>query len=324
VSYSLEDGPERGISIVIPAHDEAHVLPRSLTAALAQDFVGPIDIVVVANGCRDATAEVARSFIAEARDRNRSLRVYELAVAGKPHALNTGDAVKQFGTTMYLDADVVLSPGAVTAVHRQLHSAGTPYASPQLRIAASDSALTRAYGRVWSQVPYVRKRVRGVGCFAVRADGRARWGAYPHLLADDRFARLHFDADEQGVVDDATYTWPLPEGLRELVRVRARWLLGNQQLRKARPDLVRGDVRRYQGLAGFVARNPRLWSDIAAFTAVYALASVHMWTKRWRGDLTWERAERSRQVHAVSEPGDDHRREERARSGNTLATLPRM
>ena len=298
VSRSLVDH-ERGISIVIPAHDEAQVLARSLRAVLDQDFDGCVDVVVVANGCRDDTAAVARSFIGEKGEPRRSLRVYELDIAGKAAALNKGDAEKRFACTMYLDADVVLSPRAVAAVYRELHAAGAPYASPQLRIAPSDSPVTRAYGRVWSRVPYVQKRVRGVGCFAVSADGRARWDEYPNLLADDRFVRLHFEAEEQGVVEEAAYIWPLPEGLRELVRVRARWLLGNRELRRKRPDLAERDDRRYEGLALFVVRNPGSWADVAVFMAVYALAFLRMWVKQSKGDLTWDRAVRSR-VRAAS------------------------
>lgn len=295
------DSCEDVISIVIPAHDEAHVLPQALSAALDQEFDGTIDIVVVANGCHDDTAEVARSFIPEARARGRTLRVMELDAASKVEALNLGDAYKQFDTTMYLDADVVLSRNAISAVVRALVEGDAPYAAPRMRIADSRSAFTRAYGRVWSRLPYVRSRVRGVGCYAVRGDARARWGAYPELIADDRFARLHFDADELGVAEEATYTWPLPEGFRELVRVRARWLLGTHQLRSARPDLLRRDDRRLRGVATFVVRNPRLWLDVAAFLLVYAVAVPLMRLKLWRGDLTWERAERSRDLHGSTE-----------------------
>ncbi len=46
-----------GFTVVIPARDEEGRLPRALAALAAQ---GPLDAIVVANGCTDATARVAR------------------------------------------------------------------------------------------------------------------------------------------------------------------------------------------------------------------------------------------------------------------------
>jgi biofilm PGA synthesis N-glycosyltransferase PgaC len=52
------------VSIVVPAHNEAANIRRLLTALLEQQTrVGRIvEIVVVASGCTDDTAEVAREF----------------------------------------------------------------------------------------------------------------------------------------------------------------------------------------------------------------------------------------------------------------------
>jgi hypothetical protein len=86
----------------------------------------------------------------------------------------------------------------------------------------------------------------------------------------------------------------LPEGARELVQVRSRWLLGNDELLREMPDLFAGQDRRYVGLPGMVVRNPRLWPDIAVFVVVYGLALARMWHRRRRGDRTWDRAVRAR------------------------------
>jgi hypothetical protein len=155
---------------------------------------------------------------------------------------------------------------------------------------------------VWSRLPYIERRVRGVGCYAVSAAGRSRWQKYPDLMADDRFARLHFRADEQMLVQEASYTWPLPEGARELIRVRARWLLGNDELRRVRPDLSRNEDPRYEGLFGFVATHPWLWPDILVFVGVYGFAMARMASKRRKGDRTWDRAVRARRVRLGTTP----------------------
>ena len=48
-------------SVVIPAHNEQLLLPRCLTAIdrAAEQVVGPVEVIVVANRCTDATADVA-------------------------------------------------------------------------------------------------------------------------------------------------------------------------------------------------------------------------------------------------------------------------
>ena len=48
-------------SVVIAAHNEAAVLGRCLRGLLADAEPGEFDVVVVPNGCTDATAEKARA-----------------------------------------------------------------------------------------------------------------------------------------------------------------------------------------------------------------------------------------------------------------------
>jgi glycosyltransferase involved in cell wall biosynthesis len=52
------------VSIVVPAYNEAHGIKRLLPALLAQEtrFARIVEIVVVASGCTDDTAQVAREF----------------------------------------------------------------------------------------------------------------------------------------------------------------------------------------------------------------------------------------------------------------------
>ncbi|MGD9408165.1 MAG: glycosyltransferase, partial [Gammaproteobacteria bacterium] len=45
------------ISVVIPAHDEEAVIQRTLGALLRSADPGEFEVIVVCNGCSDATAE---------------------------------------------------------------------------------------------------------------------------------------------------------------------------------------------------------------------------------------------------------------------------
>ena len=81
------------MSVVIPAHDEERVLPR-LLASLADPR---LEVIVVANGCRDATADIART---------AGVRVVELAEGSKVAALDAGDEAATLFPRAYLDADI--------------------------------------------------------------------------------------------------------------------------------------------------------------------------------------------------------------------------
>jgi glycosyltransferase involved in cell wall biosynthesis len=95
-------------SIVVPAHNEERVLGRTLSALLADTSPSEFDVVVVANGCTDGTAEVARGF--------GGVRVVETDVPSKSHALRLGDETAAGFPRVYLDADVVLPAAHVRAL----------------------------------------------------------------------------------------------------------------------------------------------------------------------------------------------------------------
>src|SRR5438132_11066500 len=55
----VKQSASRMISIIIPAHNEEAYLPLTLDALKRQNYPR-FEIIVVANGCNDRTAEVAR------------------------------------------------------------------------------------------------------------------------------------------------------------------------------------------------------------------------------------------------------------------------
>ena len=65
----LPDGPEPQhwptVVAVVPARNEADLLPRTLPALLAQDYPGDLRVLVVDDASEDGTGEVARSLGAE-------------------------------------------------------------------------------------------------------------------------------------------------------------------------------------------------------------------------------------------------------------------
>ncbi|RFU13307.1 glycosyltransferase family 2 protein [Rhodobacteraceae bacterium W635] len=234
------------ISVIIPAHDEARFIGACLQALFASDALAvPVEVIVVANGCTDATAGIARSFAATARDAGWSLTVLDLPGLGKPGALNAGDRAARYPARVYLDADVVVDPGLMAGLWAHLDRAAPAFASGRVRITGK-GAVARAYARLWARLPFMVRGVPGCGVYAVNAPGRARWGDFPPVISDDTYVRLHFAPAERHLAE-AGYDWPVAEGFAALVRVRRRQDAGVVEIARAYPSLLANDDKRPLG-----------------------------------------------------------------------------
>lgn len=224
------------LSVIIPASNEAAWITPCLTALCAAHL--PVaQVVVVANGCRDATAETARATLAQHLPSGWSVEVIERAEGSKPGALNAGDAAALYPIRVYLDADVTVSPDLLPQLAAALHTDAPRYASGTPQIPRARSAITRAYARFWQRLPFNQTAAPGYGLFAVNAAGRARWGAFPALISDDTFVRLQFTPAERLQVP-APYLWPMIEGFTALTRVRRRQDAGVRELEAQFPGLM--------------------------------------------------------------------------------------
>jgi glycosyltransferase involved in cell wall biosynthesis len=106
------------ISIVIPAHNEQEMLPKTLEALRKQTY-NHFETIVVTNGCTDQTAEAVRG---------KCDQLYELEARGLGPARNLGAAKARGDLLLFLDADTLLEPSALQIVSRKFkrhHSAGT-------------------------------------------------------------------------------------------------------------------------------------------------------------------------------------------------------
>ncbi|MGP6089430.1 glycosyltransferase family 2 protein [Antarctobacter jejuensis] len=229
------------VSVILPASNEAALIGDCLKALLASDapMGWAVEIVVVANGCRDETADLAQGYAGQVKARGWTLIVLDLAEGGKPGALNAGDMAATGALRVYLDADVTVTPGLLEQIVSMLDIKEPRYVSGAVEIAA-ESAFSRAYARFWRQVPFMRDVVPGCGLFAVNAAGRARWDQFPEIISDDIFVRLQFTPQERRGVG-SSYRWPIAEGCRNLVKVRRRQNAGVAQIAARYPELAKND-----------------------------------------------------------------------------------
>jgi len=266
-------------SVVIAAHNEAAVIGKCLDALLADPPADGLDVTVVANGCTDATAAVAAT--------RPGVRVLSLPEPGKAGALNAGDEVAVGFPRLYLDADIVLTPGSLPALVTAVE-AGLLAAVPGRRLDTTGRPLpVRAYYAINRRLPAFRDALYGRGAILLSAAGRARFGRFPALHADDLFLDSLFEAGEKGEVAGATSHVATPRETADLIRRLVRVRAGNKAMRAA-GSTVRSS-RRSSWLKDVVL--PRPW--LAPAGAVYAAITL-IAERRSRTATDWGRDESSR------------------------------
>jgi len=270
--------------VVIPAHQEEAVLGRCLDALAAQVSPGDAEVVVVANGCADRTADVARAHPSRPK-------VVELVEGSKSAALNVGDAAVTTFPRLYLDADIVLGPGAVAALLDVLADGRVCAAAPTPRFeTAGRPWLVQAYYRTWQRLPFLTDEPIGNGVYALSEQGRARFTAFPPLIADDLFVLRHFALDERRAVRDVEFVVQAPRRVRALLAVRTRAYLGAAELTAWEGGQLAGEQRSRAGSVRRLVHRPADVPDVLAFSVVSVVASARA-DRRWRrGETaTWDR-----------------------------------
>jgi glycosyltransferase involved in cell wall biosynthesis len=271
------------ISVVIAAHNEAAVIGRCLDALLAGADPGQLDVTVVANGCTDDTAAVAAS--------RPGVRVIDRPEPGKVGALNAGDAVAVGFPRIYLDADIVLAPGAVRALAGALDG-GVHAAVPRRELdVAGRPLLVRAYYAINARMPVYDRALFGRGVIALSAAGRARFGEFPDVVADDLFLDSLFSPEEKRQVDSVRARIATPRRTRDLVRRLARVRSGNAAIRGTSAGVR--PAARSSWLRDVVLPRPWLAPAGICYAAITVVAAV----KARRSPATgaqWGRDESSR------------------------------
>jgi hypothetical protein len=282
------------VSVVVPAHNEARVIGRLLGQLVSPAHPHDFDVIVVANGCTDDTAEVAASF-------GPSVRVLSIPVPSKREALLAGDRAARDFPRIYVDADVELRAGDVQALEAALRRPGALAAGPDRVLALTGSPwLVRWYYDVWTRLPEVRSGLFGRGVIGLSEAGHARVASLPPLLADDLAASLVFAPDERVIVPGARVIIHPPRTAGDLLRRRVRATMGVTQVEQAQGEQAEGapgsTARTHPAdLLAIIGRSPRMALRVGVFMAVAVLARLGASRAvRQRDYSTWLRDESSR------------------------------
>lgn len=268
-------------TILIPAHDEAPVIARTLRHLQVGMRPGEFHIVVVANGCTDDTAAVAREAAPGAT-------LIETPRPGKAHALNLGRMAAPAGAILIcLDADLDVTAESLRALIAPVRRGEALAACGRMDVLTDlSSPAVRAFYRGWRLNPYFGRGKFG-GLFALTPEGAGRVFPLPPVTADDEFVRRSFAADEIAFVPDCVFTARAPRTLGSLLRVRQRSLRGARAIsRMGKPSPEGASVL---GMARRAAARPADIPALAVFAAVMAAVRVVLALEGRRPGTRWER-----------------------------------
>ena len=275
-------------SVVIPAHDEAASIGRTLRAlrtGLADD---DLDVVVVCNGCTDATAQVARQA-------DPLARVIEIPQPSKDEAVRVGNASTDVFPRVHLDADIELAGSTILALLEPILSGQALATAPRRHLPRTGcSPWVRWYYDVWEALPHVESGLFGRGVVVLSREAQARVEAQSRMMNDDLGMSDAFSAGERRVVTTAVAVVHPPRTVRDLVRRRIRVATGNVQA--ARLGVRRPASRtRLRTLAGLAVTRPGLALRLPVFLGIYVAAMVGARRAVRASDFTtWQRDESSR------------------------------
>lgn len=242
-------------TVLIPAHDEESGIEGTLASLEALDYpTDRLEVVVIADNCRDRTAAVARTAGATVYERTDPDR------RGKGHALawalerlraeqSDGDVI------VFLDADCQVSPNLLAAMEARLR-AGAEAVQADYVVAnpgeSWSSGLRYAAFALINTVRPLGKGTLGLSCgllgtgmgFKRTLLEREPWEAYSLAEDGEYHLRLVASGARVAFAREASVSSAMPTSLRGAREQQLRWEGGRWELiRSWTPKLLRSGLR---------------------------------------------------------------------------------
>jgi hopene-associated glycosyltransferase HpnB len=176
------------VTVVIPARDEAAILPESLPTVLGQDYPGPLEVILVDDASTDGTGSLARDLAVA-----RPVTVLRgegppPGWAGKVAAMERGlRAVGNSRYVLFTDADIAHPPDSVRALVSHAEAGRLDLVSLMARLNTASPAeraivpafvfsFFQLYPPAWVNMPRRRTAAAAGGCMLVRRETLERLG----------------------------------------------------------------------------------------------------------------------------------------------------
>ena len=298
------------VTVIVPARNEAELIPRTLPSLLRQDYPGEVRVVLVDDMSADGTAEVAGAIATETMNGNLHVVNGEprpSGWAGKPWAMAQGTkyAVGQSPPPEWLlftDADVWHPPSSLrqlvaaalsdrrdaVSLMARLHTSAMP---EKFLMPAFVYFFAQIYPFSWVSRSTRRTAAAAGGCMLVRADALVTAGGLEAVAANT----IDDVALAQALKGAGQAIWlglaggpgaPDVQSLRSYPRLADIWEMVTRsaytQLRYS-PLLLGGTVLALSstylappllGIWGVARRRP--WLALAGLTAWAAMASTYL------------------------------------------------
>lgn len=242
---AAETGPAPGVSVVIAAHNEGRRLPARVGNLLAQQYPGPLQIIVVSDGSTDSTRAALAPF-------GNRVELVEIPRSGKPSALNAGVARAHHPLLLFADARQTFAPDVVRLLVENFADPAVGAVTGELLLDceqgddAVDSSMAESVGAYWRFEKWLRRHESAVwstlgATGAVYAMRRSLWRPLPAAtLLDDVLAPMRVVlAGSRVVFDERPKAFDRVErdaaGER---RRKVRTLAGNYQIVALEPALL--------------------------------------------------------------------------------------
>jgi hopene-associated glycosyltransferase HpnB len=184
------DGAWPAVAAVIPARDEAGCVGETVSSLLRQSYAGPFTVILVDDGSRDGTAQVARDAAAALGAADRltvvSGRALPAGWTGKLWAQQQGVALAENlprppDYLLFTDADIVYEPGVLTDLVARAQGHGLVLTSLMVKLRCESFAerlfvpafiffFQMLYPFAWANDPRRATAAAAGGCMLVRRD----------------------------------------------------------------------------------------------------------------------------------------------------------
>jgi len=228
--------PERFVSVLIPAFNEAKVIEASVRRVLASRDVR-LEVIVLDDGSKDATSEIVRTAFA-GDDR---VRLLTLANGGKARALNHGLTLASGEIVVALDADTQFEADTIARLARWFVDPAIGAVAGNAKVGNRINLVTR-----WQALEYItaqnleRRALARLDAMTVVPGAVGAWrartirdvGGYPpDTLAEDQDLTIAIQrAGWKVMYDQDAVAWTeAPESFPALARQRFRWAFGTLQ-----------------------------------------------------------------------------------------------
>lgn len=273
-------------SVIVPVHNEADILARTIPCLL-EDLGTNAHLIYVCNGCTDNSQETIRALAGERAE------VIVTKTKGKPNAIRLGEAAaNNLFPRFFVDADVVITGRSLQLLAAELASPGTELVSPSISLSTIGcSFMAASIANTWQRLPYLKTSAFRL-VIGISKVGRSRWADLPDIIADDTFMALQVPPARRRIIPTVTSIEQVPRTFWSFVGVRARWLMGDWQLQKM--GLRPNHPSQWAELLGLLV-NPRTAMAAAIYVLHRALASAlaRWWMisnqKQWFRDHTSRR-----------------------------------